>query len=209
VTTREAIIAAAMQGFAEKGFEATSIREIAALAHSNVASISYHFGGKEGLRAACAAHVVDLMGEVLAAGRAVEPPADPAEAERSLAALVRNMTSFLLLRPEARLIAGFMLREMAHPSSALDTVYEGLFESVHTRVCSLWGVAVGHPPETESVRLAVFSLIGQILYFHICRPVVERRMDWTAIGPAEAEAVADTVTRNLSARLAADRSSLR
>lgn len=207
-TTREAIVAAAMQGFAEKGFEATSVREIAALAGSNVASISYHFGGKEGLRAACAAHIVEIMGAALAAARATDTPADPAEAERRLLGLVRDMTRFLLLRPEARLVAGFMLREMAHPSSALDTVYEGVFEGVHARACGLWGAAVGRPPETDAVRLAVFSVIGQILYFHIGRPVVGRRMAWTAIGPAEAEAVADTITANLSARLAADRSGL-
>ena len=46
-----------MRGFGEKGFAATSIREIAALAGSNIASISYHFGGKEGLPCLlCKAH---------------------------------------------------------------------------------------------------------------------------------------------------------
>ena len=49
--TRTAIVEAAMRGFAEKGFAATGTREIAALAGTNVASIAYHFGGKDGLRA--------------------------------------------------------------------------------------------------------------------------------------------------------------
>ena len=35
--------------FAEKGFDASSIREIADLAKANSALIQYHFGGKEGL----------------------------------------------------------------------------------------------------------------------------------------------------------------
>ena len=48
--TRTAIVEAAMRGFAEKGFAATGTREIAAMADTNVASIAYHFGGKEGLR---------------------------------------------------------------------------------------------------------------------------------------------------------------
>ncbi len=209
-TTREAIIEAAMRGFAEKGFEATGVREIAALAGTNIASISYHFGGKEGLRDACAAHIVKLMGNVLAAARSEDAlPATPEAAGLILTGLVRSMVSFLLLEPEARLVAGFVLREMAQPSSALDTIYEGLFEGVHARVCAIWGIATGQPGDSEAVRLAVFATIGQIVYFHIGRPVVQRRMDWPTIGPAEAGAVADTIARNLMARLDADRKDAR
>jgi len=35
--------------FAEKGFEGTGVRDITTAAGSNVAAVSYHFGGKEGL----------------------------------------------------------------------------------------------------------------------------------------------------------------
>jgi AcrR family transcriptional regulator len=204
--TRTAIIEAAMRGFGGRGFAATGIREIAALAGTNVASISYHFGGKEGLRAACAEHIVRIMGEVLAAARAEDAPERPEAAERTLAALVHTLVRFLLLDPQARLVAGFLLREMAEPSPALDTIYEGLFEGVHRRVCALWSVASGAPAESEAVRLAVFTAIGQVVYFHVGRPVVQRRMDWPTIGPAEARAIAQTVVQNLTARLAADRS---
>jgi TetR/AcrR family transcriptional regulator, regulator of cefoperazone and chloramphenicol sensitivity len=204
--TRTAIIEAAMRGFGERGFAATGIREIATLAGTNVASISYHFGGKEGLRAACAEHIVKVLGEVLAAARADNsPPEDPEAAERALAALVHAFVRFLLLEPQARLVAGFILREMAEPSAALDIIYEGLFEGLHRRLCAIWGVATGAAPESEPVRLAVFAAIGQIVYFHLGRPVVQRRMDWPTIGPPEAQAIAETVIRNLGARLAADR----
>ncbi len=205
-TTREAILDAALRGFGERGFAATSVREIAAAAGSNIASISYHFGGKEGLRAACAKHIVARMGLVLEAARTGKAvPADPEAGEAALAGLVRRMVRFLLIEPDGRLVAGFMLREMAQPSSALDTIYEGLFEGVHARVCAIWSVATGRPAESEAVRLAVFATIGQILYFHIARPVVQRRMAWPPIGDAEAAAITDTIVRNLSARLEADR----
>jgi AcrR family transcriptional regulator len=202
--TRTAIVEAAMRGFGERGFAATGIREIAAFAQTNVASISYHFGGKDGLRTACAEQVVAVLGDALAAAEG-EMPADPVSAERTLAALVRDMVRFLLLDRRGRLVAGFVLREMAEPSVALDTIYDGLFETVHRRACAIWGVATGQAPESEAVRLAVFSTIGQVVYFHIGRPVVERRMGWPAIGAAEAEAVADTVVLGLHARLDADR----
>ena len=204
-TTREAILEAALRGFGEKGFEATGVREIAAAAGCNVAAISYHFGGKEGLRAACAEHIVARMGKVLAAARAEDAPASPAEAEVTLVLLARSLVRFLLVEPDGRLVAGFLLREMAQPSSALDTIYEGLFEGAHARVCALWSAATGQPADSEPVRLAVFATIGQILYFHVARPVVTRRMGWPAIGGAEAAAIAGTVVRNLHVRLAADR----
>jgi AcrR family transcriptional regulator len=206
LSTRDAIVRAAMRGFAQKGFEATGIREIAAMANSNVAAISYHFGGKEGLRAACAEHIVSLMGGVLdAAGPDAPLPADPDEAAALIATLARTLVRFLLLEPEARLVAGFMLREMGQPSAALDRVYTGLFEQVHRRACAIWALATGGEAESESVRLAVFACIGQIVYFEVARPVIQRRMDWPAIGPAEAEAIGDTVVRNIQARIRAER----
>src|SRR5215472_8855902 len=47
--TRARILAAAMDGFARSGYEATSLREIAAGAGVDVALIGRYFGGKEGL----------------------------------------------------------------------------------------------------------------------------------------------------------------
>lgn len=204
-STRTAILEAAMRGFAEKGFAATGTREIAAAARTNIASIAYHFGGKEGLRTACAEHVVTLMGGVLAAAEAAEPPVDAAAARQALAALLRRFASFILLEPQARLVAGFVLREMAEPSEALDRIYAGLFEPVHRRICGLWGLATGREPESEAVRLAVFTMIGQTIYFHVGRPMVERRMGWAPIGPVQAEAVTAALVANLEARLDADR----
>lgn len=202
--TRKAIIEAAMRGFAAKGFAGTGTREIAAAAETNVASIAYHFGGKEGLRTACAEHIVALMGGVLDQVRQGELPADPGAARAVLTALVRRVLTFMLLDPQARLVASFMLRELSDPSPALDLIYAQLFEPVHRRACAIWGVATGRDPEGAGVRLSVFATIGQVVYFNFARPVVERRMDWHSLGPAEVEAVADTLVRNLHARLDAD-----
>ena len=47
--TRERILLASQKLFAEKGFDATSVRDITTEAHCNVASVNYHFGDKEGL----------------------------------------------------------------------------------------------------------------------------------------------------------------
>lgn len=47
--TRERIIKAAERLFAERGYDATSIRAIVAKARVNQAAINYHFAGKDGL----------------------------------------------------------------------------------------------------------------------------------------------------------------
>jgi AcrR family transcriptional regulator len=47
--TRQRILNAAERLFAERGYDATSVRAIVAKAHVNQAAINYHFGGKDGL----------------------------------------------------------------------------------------------------------------------------------------------------------------
>src|SRR6516162_6848378 len=47
--TRERIFKTAVRLFAERGYEATSVRTLAAKAHVNQAAINYHFKSKDGL----------------------------------------------------------------------------------------------------------------------------------------------------------------
>ena len=51
------------------------------------------------------------------------------------------------------------------------------------------------------MRLAVFALIGQVVYFRIAQPLVRRRMGWSRIGADEAARIADTLTATLRAEL--------
>src|SRR5215510_2795469 len=50
--TRERILRTAERLFAERGFNGVSMRELAAAAQVNIASIGYHFDSKEGLLSA-------------------------------------------------------------------------------------------------------------------------------------------------------------
>ena len=123
--TRAALVRAALDLFGAKGFEATSTREIAAAASANIASIAYHFGGKEGLRRACADFVVAAIGEIFARAPRARPSRSrgltPAAARGALALhRLAAMIDAIVVRDEARPIVRFVLREMFEPSAAFE-----------------------------------------------------------------------------------------
>jgi len=203
--TRAALVAAALKLFGRQGFDGTSTREIAAEAKANIGSIAYHFGGKEGLRIAAADHIVDTIQAVAgqALGAAATAPSSQEAARAQLFAVLEGMVSFIVASPQAGEIVQFVLRELSHPTAALDRIYAGVFEPTHRRLCQVWEQATGEPAESEATKLTVFTVIGQVIYFRIGREAVLRRMGWREIGKAEAAKVVAVATDNLKAMLAA------
>ena len=205
--TRLALIQAALDLFGAKGFDAASTRAVAAAAGANLGSIAYHFGGKQGLRLACADHVVEtvrsFLGPTLAAvGSApLTPTAARALLERVLAAFV----AFMVVRPEAQSIARFVVREMFEPTEAFERIYAEAFAPMHERFCAVWAAATGAPADAAETRLATLAMLGQILYFRVARRVALRRLGWSDIGAREGEAIRSALTAHLHAALAAAR----
>ncbi|TPI32374.1 DUF1956 domain-containing protein [Mesorhizobium sp. B3-1-9] len=204
--TRTALVHAALKLFGRQGFDGTSTREIAAEAKANIGSIAYHFGGKEGLRAAAADFIVDtiqgIAGQALGGDQAAAPP-EPEAARAQLFAALERMVGFVVASPQAGEIVQFVLRELSHPTAALDRIYAGVFEPTHRRLCQIWEQATGEPAESEATKLTVFTMIGQVIYFRIGREAVMRRMGWRGIGNEEAAKVVAVTTDNLRAMLAA------
>jgi len=202
--TRAALIQSGLRLFGEKGFEATSTRDIAADAGANIASIAYHFGGKEGLRLACAEAIVAKFREI--AGSSVlapDPGADGDQATRVIETALVSMIRFFTLQPEARHIAAFVMREMIHPGAAIDLIYSEMVFPFHSALCRLWGVATHRDPESPASRLSVFAVIGQVIYFRLGQPIICKRMGWKAVGPKEADQIVAVVTGNLRTLISA------
>jgi len=202
--TRTALVAAALRRFGREGYEAASTRALAAEAGTNVSSIAYHFGGKEGLRLACADTVAERIGRV--ARPLPRDPAEltPAKARALLRRLVHRIVTFLVSTGEAQDTVSFLLRELAEPDSpVLDRLYTALIEPRHRALCSVWAAATGAEPESVDVRLAVFALVGQAAYFRLAAPIVQRRMGWTGYPPEAAAAIARRLLANLDAALEA------
>jgi AcrR family transcriptional regulator len=201
--TRDALVASGICLFGQHGYEGTSTRAIAAHAGANIAAIAYHFGGKAGLRAACGAMIAERLGTVVRVD--VDGDLSPEAAAARLEAAVRAMVGFLMLEPQANDIAAFMLREISQPGVVLDQVYSTMLAPRHHDLCRLWARATGGDPESAASRLAVFAMIGQVVYFRLGQPVILRRMDWQAVDADGARAIADLLARNLHAAIAAER----
>ena len=196
--TRTLLIQAAMARFGREGYASASTRAIAAQAGTNISSIAYHFGGKEGLRIACADTVAERIEQI---ARSMPPTAaglSAAQARLALRRLVRRMATFLIVGAAADDMVGFVLRELAQPDSpVLDRLYATLVEPRHAALCALWSAATGAEAESDDVKLAVFALVGQAAYFRLAAPIVRRRMGWRHYARPEARAITRRLLANL------------
>jgi AcrR family transcriptional regulator len=59
-STRERVLEAACQIFADKGFHNTTVADICEKAEANIAAVNYHFGDKESLYDAVWHHAFEI-----------------------------------------------------------------------------------------------------------------------------------------------------
>ncbi len=202
--TRTSLIQAALRLFGRDGFAAASTRSIAAEAGTNISSIAYHFGGKDGLRLACADFVASRIGRIARVLPGDPAQITPAAARHILRRLLRRIVLFLTA-PVAEPVVAFLLRELTQPNSPIpERLYRTLIESRHRTLCHIWSMATGKPAESDDVKLAVFSIVGQATYFRLAAPIVQRRMDWNGYPPAATRAIARRLLFNLDAIMEAE-----
>jgi AcrR family transcriptional regulator len=97
---RERILAAALEIFAERGFDGARTREIAERAGANLGLLTYYFGGKEPLWRAAVSHAFEELtrevGAVIAQARSEAGGDERTQLEQ----LLRGFVRFLARRPE-------------------------------------------------------------------------------------------------------------
>lgn len=199
--TRARLVAVGLHLFGRNGYEGTSTRAIAAKAQTNVASIAYHFGGKSGLRIACANEVATRIGGVMNAALLAKMPETPHDAQTMIENVFIAFVRMIVGVPQTRDLVAFMLRELTDPGEVADMIYADLLEPKHIGLCALWAKATGQAADDAAVKLVVFSMIGQVLYFRIASPFVNRRLGWDHVGDDELQAITHTVVANLHATI--------
>lgn len=199
--TRQAIISAALRLFGEYGYNAVSTRKIAELSEANIGSIAYHFGGKPGLMRACALYVIEIAENSIGSAM-LEPIPDemsPTEAREELVDLLLRLIQPLTPNYDEDEISAFIMRYISLPSEAFDLLFNGFIQPLHNHLRQLLARATGRDEKSEDIAILTFTLLGQSHYFKICRHIVQRSLDWDAIGPDECAKLRNAVSFNVNA----------
>lgn len=204
-STDSRLLDVAVDHFGRLGLEGTSTRAIARDADTLMSSITYHFGGKEGLYLAAADHIAATMhaqiGPMLdRAALLCGDDGDVTAARAAIQALVSGMM-LSMLDDETAAMSRFIVREQADPTEAFARIYGGVMGQMMDRLSALVARVAGGRLTDAEARVRAMTLVGQVLVFRVARATVMTGMAWAAIGPDETSLILRTVAANLDAIL--------
>ena len=171
-STKEALMQAAAVIFARKGYPLARVRDIAASAGTNVAAVNYHFGSKEGLYISVLRRLISAAMErfPLAAPTGTKDLEPDQRFGRAVSSLVRRVTAAV----SVDVVSEIMVREMAHPTTALDQIVEELIKPQFRQMSGIVAELLGPDAQQREIEIATFSVVGQCLFYLLGRPLIER-----------------------------------
>jgi TetR/AcrR family transcriptional regulator, regulator of cefoperazone and chloramphenicol sensitivity len=186
-TTRDKLLEAAEQIFAERCFYGATVREICLRAGANVAAVNYHFGDKLNLYT----EVLRRFARTLDVERAIaDRTASPEELLRKIIRM-RLRGVFASDHPDQpfRLI----LHEWVQPTPAMDRVMNESLRPLYDRFREIVGGILGLPTDHEKTRLCVHSIIGQAVHYVQGRPILARLWPDLKMTPDQVDRIADHI----------------
>jgi AcrR family transcriptional regulator len=167
----------AIDQFGRLGFEGASTRDIARASGTAMSSITYHFGGKQGLYLAAAEHIAAsiraLQGENVA--RAVAAGHESREAAMEALATILDGLAQMMLRPETEAWSRFIIREQQFPTEAFDVLFAKAMQPILEAFIELIGRARPDLARREAVAMAIL-LFGQAIVLRAGRAAVCRAL---------------------------------
>ncbi|MGH9764416.1 MAG: CerR family C-terminal domain-containing protein [Blastocatellia bacterium] len=177
VDARTRLLNASGKLFAARGYAGVSVRELAQEAGVNIASVNYHFGGKENLYL----EVVRLKfkevreahwntATVLEAEQADTPEA----ARRAICRFIAEYMEALIGADKPEQLFLLMAREMMEPTIAIDMVVDEFIEPRFKLMEKLIGTVRPDLAGTHRAKLCAMSIAGQCLYYRFAHSVLLR-----------------------------------
>ncbi|WP_422097562.1 TetR/AcrR family transcriptional regulator [Variovorax sp.] len=158
-TTRAHILETAGRLFAERGFAASTSKEICTRAGTNMAAVNYHFGGRDGLYEAV---LVEAHRQIVSLDELVAQASSGADPRERLRALLGHLVE-MGHQPQAPWGFRVMLREALSPSSAMPVLIQKAVlpkaKVVRGLIGEIMGLADDHPSVQRGVMFTVLPCI--------------------------------------------------
>lgn len=170
VNTKDALLVAAMEVFADKGFDAATVRDICGKAKANVAAVNYHYGGKDAL-------YVAVLEEIFPNEEGDNAAADPTlPPEDRLRQYLETMVKEIYEREDDLITQrwSIFLREMAKPSHNLDFIVQRQVQARATELRDIVASILG-PDTPDHVLAFASSNVWALMIEHVLtKPILDR-----------------------------------
>lgn len=164
---RQRLLAAGLDLFADKGFRATSVRELARAAGVNVAAISYHFGDKAALyREIFSASMRDQL-----PGSAM--PLDAMGFREAIVAFYRGFLEPLKAGPQAAAMARLHYREYFEPTGVWQEVLEREVRPQFELLLRLLQRELGLARADRDLQRLALAIVAMAVHPFSCRDEVQ------------------------------------
>ena len=164
---RERLVLAALRLFAEKGYSATSTREIAQAAGANIAAISYYFGDKAGLYREVYTRPAGMPGV-----QAAQYDQQGMSLRQSLEAFI---TSFIEPLKQGALMQQCMrlhFREMLEPTGLWAEELEQTIKPAHAGLTAVLCRHLGLAEADDGIHRLAFAVTGLPIHLFVCSDVI-------------------------------------
>ena len=166
--TRTRILTAAGPIFAEKGFQAATVREICQAAGVNLASVNYYFGDKEALYI----EAVKLARRLRASQAPMPELSDDMPPEERLRIFVQTMVTRMVGIEDVSWQSQLMMHEMLRPTKACQAMVEEYLRPEFELLLDILRELLPHDVPHHDLYHAGFSIIGQCLFYRVAGDVV-------------------------------------
>jgi len=186
--TRQRLLDAAGEVFAEHGFRDATIREICEKAKANVAAVHYHFGDKEELYAA----VFDYARGAVAQFDQIPPGAS---AEERLRAFIRAVLTRFFDNGRPAWLGRLVAQEMIEPTKALDSLINAQIRPNSERLRAIVRELIGTDIDEQELWRCSFSVAAQWLFYFHCGQIVKRLNPEQKFGPEDIDRLTDHIVK--------------
>ena len=164
--TRQRLLDAAGEIFAEKGFRLAATREICRKAGTDIAAIHYHFGNKENLYEAVLRYADNLLVDTIPIFRA----------SRSREARLKEMIEWVLAQCFAQGQPEWRWRFIEQATIALTPGLRAFFNSkilpLYQALDTICREFLGKDASQQQIRFATRSILGQCFYYRHFRVLI-------------------------------------